>query len=92
MPSFFKRNKKAPQEDAPPATAQSQDVPDLPAGMSQRRPDAAAAAMPYMPRNPSNLSFGGPVYQSQVGAADLRKQPRPFKSYRLRGEYVLRLP
>ncbi|KAI2476341.1 Gram-negative bacteria-binding protein 1 [Pyrenophora tritici-repentis] len=86
MPSFFKRNKKAPEE-APPTTAHSQDVPDLPAGMSQRRPDTAS--MPYVPRTPSNLAFAGPVYQNQIGAADLRKQPRPFKSYRLRGEYVL---
>ncbi|KAK1908238.1 hypothetical protein P3342_013558 [Pyrenophora teres f. teres] len=84
MPSFFKRNKKAPAEDAPRTTAHSQHVPDLPAGMSQRRPDAAS--MPYMPRNPSNLAFDGPVYQNQIGGADLRKQPRPFKSYRLRGE------
>jgi len=42
----------------------------------------------HIPRNPSNLSFG-PMYQNQVSNAEIRKQPRPFKSYRLRGDREL---
>jgi len=85
MPSFFKRNKKAsPEEDAPPQ-AHSQDVPDLPAGMSQRMRPESSNQGAYIPRNPSNLSFG-PIYGSQISASEIRKQPRPFRSYRLRGE------
>ena len=87
MPSFFKRNKKESPEEETQPQAHSQDVPDLPTGMSQRiRPESSSQGT-YMPRNPSNLSFGGPVYGSQFGnASEIRKQPRPFKSYRLRGE------
>lgn len=91
MPSFFKRNKKAsPEEDAPPQ-AHSQDVPDLPAGMSQRMRPESSNQGAYIPRNPSNLSFG-PIYGSQISASEIRKQPRPFRSYRLRGEYVVPIP
>lgn len=87
MPSFFKRNKKTAEADAPAPAAQSQDVPDIPAGMSQRRP-ASTTTGNYVPRNPSNLSFG-PMFANQMNNAEVRKQPRPFKSYRLRGEYVV---
>ncbi|RYN30502.1 hypothetical protein AA0112_g6665 [Alternaria arborescens] len=87
MPSFFKRNKKESPEEETQPQAHSQDVPDLPTGMSQRMRPESSSQGTYIPRNPSNLSFGGPVYGSQFGnASEIRKQPRPFKSYRLRGE------
>ncbi|KAL1794873.1 hypothetical protein ACET3X_006689 [Alternaria dauci] len=87
MPSFFKRNKKESPEEVTQPQAHSQDVPPLPAGMSQRMRPESSSQGTYMPKNPSNLSFGGPVYGNQFGnASEIRKQPRPFKSYRLRGE------
>ena len=92
MPSLLNRFKKAPKEAEAEPTSYSQDVPNLPAGMSQRgRPESSTMGT-YMPRNPSNLSMGGAIYEDQItpmgGAYQPSKQPRPFRSYRLRGEYV----
>jgi hypothetical protein len=92
MPSLLNRFKKAPKEAEPEPTSYSQDVPNLPAGMSQRgRPESSTIGN-YTPRNPSNLSMGGAIYEDQItpmGAVyQPSKQPRPFRSYRLRGEYV----
>ncbi|KAF1943496.1 gram-negative bacteria-binding protein 1 precursor [Clathrospora elynae] len=67
----------------------SQDVPDLPVGMSHRGRPESSTMSTFTPRNPSNLSIGAAIYEDQItpmGGSEIRKQSRPFKSYRLRGE------
>jgi hypothetical protein len=48
----------------------------------------------YLPRQPSSLSINSAAIPGTSTPSDIhsRRQPRAFKSYRLQGEYVTKLP
>jgi hypothetical protein len=70
---------------SPPTT--ENDTP-LPEGLTQRVKPEHSAHGDYAPRQPSSLSISSSPMGGRNSPSDIqaRRQPRAFKSYRLRGE------